>query len=110
AGSVTKQQYLFYSEPCHPQGLDTKDMRIEGSGAAAFRLIRDSCPDVILPASAECSITVTFAPPGLGPFNATVYIPEVGSAATGHDIIPLSGTAFLGATLRPTTSSPPGPG
>ena len=58
------------AKPCHTQGIATGQIRIEGSGAAAFQHGSD-CPPV-LAAGESCSVAVSFIPKDPGTYIARV--------------------------------------
>jgi hypothetical protein len=103
-GSTKSLERDFYSDTCHPNGLDTKDMSIQGSGAGAFSIDRTGCPDVTTPENI-CKINVIFAPTMPGEFKAVIFIPEAGAGlAGGHGEILL-----LGQGTATTTEPSPSP-
>ena len=64
---------------------------ISKTGSAAFTFTK-TC-GTTLAAGASCTVDVTFTPPAVGSYAATLYVNE--SAGTIHKI-PLSGTAVTG--------------
>jgi RecA/RadA recombinase len=107
-GSRSELAYPFYSHECHTQGLDTAHMTIRGPGATAFSLTRSACPDVILPGGETCHLTITFAPPATGPFDAVLFIPEAGGGR-GHGESRLVGVGSPPAALTTPPTAPPTP-
>jgi hypothetical protein len=102
-GSTKSLERDFYSYTCHPNGLDTKDMSIRGSGAGAFSIDRTDCPDVTTPEN-TCKISVIFAPRTPGEFKAVIFIPEAGAGLPGgHGEVLLLGQGTA-TTAEPSPS------
>jgi hypothetical protein len=80
-GGSDTVKYSFLSRPCHPYGLDTGHMSIQGMGSSEFSFSLVSCPEITTSGeNAPCTIAVTFSPSGPGDFTAEIYIPEAPAA------------------------------
>lgn len=89
-GSKPAVSHSFHSPSCHPNGLSTGSMSIQGTDASAFGFSLVSCPE-ITDGDAQCTITVAFLPYAPGDFTAEIYIPDAG--ANGYGSIQLYGHA-----------------
>jgi hypothetical protein len=109
-GDKPSRNYTFHADPCHPNGLDTAHMRIQGKDSQAFQFVPVSCQAVTkndLEDSPECIIKITFQPPSAGEFRAEIFIPEAGpvNGQHGYGLIPLHGVANPAAPATSTTTT-----
>jgi hypothetical protein len=84
--------------------LDLSSMTLSGSGAAAYTLGADTCSGQQLPATIGCSVRVTFTPPAVGSYPASLLVAD--DAAGSPQAISLTGNDLASnATASPSSLS-----
>ncbi len=78
-------------------------LKISNIGASVnFAVSSTTCGASLAPTK-SCSISVTFTPPGVGPFAGTLTITD--NAANSPQTVALTGTGVLPVTLTPTSAT-----
>ena len=90
--------------------LNLGSIAVTGGGAAAYTITSNTCSGLQLPATIGCSVTVSFAPPALGSFPASLSVAD--DVPGAPQSVPLSGNGLQAhATASPnalTLSASPG--